>query len=155
MIQVCEGNVLNIPSGIIVHGCNSHGVMGAGIALEVKRRFPDAFLTYRKAYEAAIQAGKPGLSLGDIFPVVITETFVIVNAITQKDTGHDPDVKYVSYDAIHDAFKQVNEIAKTLKLPVHFPLIGCGLANGKWQVVSQIIDTCIDDSVEKVLWKFK
>jgi len=36
MIKVNKGNLLDVTSGIIVHGCNAKSVMGSGVALAVK-----------------------------------------------------------------------------------------------------------------------
>jgi len=45
-VEVCNKmktiyrDILGIERGIIVHGCNGYGVMGAGLAAQVKRRYP-------------------------------------------------------------------------------------------------------------------
>ena len=36
MIQYKKGDLLSVTKGIIAHGCNAQGVMGSGVALQIK-----------------------------------------------------------------------------------------------------------------------
>lgn len=95
------------------------------------------------------------LHLGDIIPVEVgsaTPPKIIINAITQEQFGSDKSVIYVSYNAIDACFTKIRALAIELALPVHFPLIGCGLANGKWKEIGPRIDHALGDDVEKHLW---
>jgi O-acetyl-ADP-ribose deacetylase (regulator of RNase III) len=153
MISSCEGNVLNVEKGVIVHGCNAQGVMGSGIALEVKNRFPEVFEAYRKTY--ILQGHK--LHLGQIIPVKVAEGKWIVNAITQEFAGRDP-VRYVTYDGMAMAFENIVKDARlvdALKSGLFFPLIGAGLANGSWPIIERIIDVSVPDTIEKTLYIYK
>lgn len=38
MIKTIKGDVLSIKEGIILHSCNDQGIMGAGIAYQIKER---------------------------------------------------------------------------------------------------------------------
>lgn len=146
MIKVKVGDVLDVCPGVIVHGCNSKGVMGSGVAKSVKDRYPQAFQIYREGFE------KLGpLKLGTISWTGVGPLKFIVNAITQETFGYDGKL-YTSYDAVRDAFKQVNIVAKSFDIGVHFPLIGCDRGGGDWDIVSRIIDEEIEDRYEKVLW---
>ena len=89
-IVTLNGNVLDVAKGIIVHGCNAQGVMGSGIALEIKNRFPNVFDAYRKHYIK----NNNSLTLGEIIPAKVADDKWIVNAITQKFFGKDKSVRY-------------------------------------------------------------
>lgn len=150
MIETRYGNALDVQSGIIVHGCNCLGVMGAGIALEVKNRFPIAFHEYDKVHRSR------GLKLGEIcFAEVATNKFII-NANTQQGTG-GPD-RQVSYDAVADCFHEVVKFAKVVeqhrgtKLEIIFPAIGAGYGGGNWSIVAAIIDVVVPSEYTKVLY---
>lgn len=127
-----EGNMLE-SKGILVHGCNCQGVMGGGIAWSIRQKWQHVYDAYRKLYE------EEGLNLGDVQQVHAEEGVIVVNAMTQEDFGGDGK-RYVDYDAIRTCFKEVRKMAEELKLPVHYPLIGCGLAGGDWGIVSSIIN---------------
>lgn len=128
------GDILTNASGIIVHGCNAQGVMGSGLAKQIKEKYPTAFNVYRQAHL------ETGLFLGDVIFAKINDDLIIANAITQRDYGKVPNHRYVSYGAIKDCFTTITSVAATLKMQVHYPLIGAGLANGDWSIISEIID---------------
>ena len=150
MITTRIGNLLDA-TGVIVHGCNSHGVMGSGVAKQIKKTWPAVYENYNNRYLSQ------GLPMGSIDYVRVDPKILVVNAITQKDYGRAEKL-YVSYDAIEAAFIHINDLVmddlkyKPIPKVVSFPLIGCGLANGDWDIVSKIIDKTLDDSISKILW---
>lgn len=149
MINKKYGNILNVKKGYIVHGCNAQGVMGSGLALQVKNQYPKVYKKYIEEYN------ENSLAVGGIIPVYVSDDLCIINAITQKYYGRDKDVVYVSYPGIISCMTKINRLVQTGSLvkELHFPLIGCGLANGDWKTIECIIDNNIPDIVTKVLWK--
>ena len=150
MIQTKFGDVLGVPSGIIVHGCNSVGVMGAGIALQIKNRFPDAFEEYKKEFI------RHGLALGTATVATVDTNKYIVNAITQTLSGDRR--RQVNYEAIAECFERVGLFHEKIEkqtgtnLDIVFPKIGAGLGGGNWDIISTIIDKTISDRVNKILY---
>lgn len=141
------GDLLDAERGIIVHGCNAQGVMGSGVALAVRQRWPEAFAAYRQAYETS------GLVPGRIvwYRVSRHPPLAIANAITQDRYGRDPNVRYVDYEAVRACFRQIGEVARRHGLPVHYPKIGAGLGNGDWATLERLI--CAElEGVEHTLW---
>ncbi len=147
-----HGDALSHEEGIIVHGCNCHGVMGAGIAKSIKNCFPNAYNVYRHEYE------NNGLFLGNITYTMVLPNKIIVNANTQYDTGTDK--RYVNYEAVAKCFSKVLELAdlqysKTgKKLDIVFPMIGAGLAGGNWKIIETIILETIGNKYRKILYLF-
>jgi O-acetyl-ADP-ribose deacetylase (regulator of RNase III) len=143
------GNLLDVTTGIIVHGCNACGVMGAGVAKAVKDRYPGAYQLYRRMYEG------PGLTVGNIVPYEVPTLaprpeLLIVNAITQQDYGTNR--RQVDYEGLFRCFSQIPQLAMAYQLrDVHFPLIGCGLAGGDWDIVEAIIESTLK-GLAKHLW---
>ncbi|MFT5618500.1 MAG: O-acetyl-ADP-ribose deacetylase (regulator of RNase III) [Arenicella sp.] len=118
---------------VIIHGCNCFCTMGAGIAKQIKIRFPEA-------YQADLKTLKGDKSkLGKIsWAEVQTPNgkLIIANAYTQFDwrgKGNKAD-----YDAIRQAFRKVKE--QFLGKLIGYPAIGAGLAGGDWNIISKIID---------------
>lgn len=123
---------------IIVHGCNAQGRMGSGFAKELRDRFPEAYGAYMQHHKQF------GLTMGTNVPYTVSKNLVIMNAITQEFYGYDGS-KYVSYDAISSCFESINNLSFELqkdgtKVTVHFPMIGAGLAGGKWEIIETIIE---------------
>ena len=51
MIEYIEGDLFNSPAQVLVNTVNTIGVMGKGIALSFKKRYPGMFEAYRTACE--------------------------------------------------------------------------------------------------------
>ena len=47
MLKLKNGNILESDANIICHQVNCQGVMGAGLALQIRKRYPSAFEEYR------------------------------------------------------------------------------------------------------------
>lgn len=136
MIKVVEGNLLNMFEAgefeAIAHGCNCIGVMGAGIAYQIKHRFPVAFYEYMKRYVAS------GLNLGDSQMVIYNENKqVIFNLMTQYFTHYNngiPPFDIIAYQtALETMVSQLNLYFNEDKykvIRVGIPRIGSGLAGG-------------------------
>ena len=143
-IKLRVGDLLDVTEGIIVHGCNAQGVMGSGVAKQIKEKYPKAYDEYRFDY------GNHGLRLGDCVTTDIDTDLIIVNAVTQNSFGRSY-MRYVNYEAIANTFEFLRRLAKQKNKKIHFPMIGAGLANGNWNIIKTIIEeTCPD--VEKYLW---
>ena len=136
-IEYVKGDLLKTEIKGIIHGCNSHGVMGSGVAKAIRDKYPQAYRDYNDVYDGY------GLDLGAIVVSVQDDGKVIYNAITQKDYGRQADRVYVSYWAIAEAFRKINSWG--IK-EIAMPKIGAGLANGDWNVISAIIENTLIDT---------
>lgn len=149
--KYCELDVQNCIH-FIIHGCNAQGRMGSGFAKELRNLFPGAYDEYIKTYTELNNK----LILGTNVYHSINKKLVICNSITQEFYGYD-NKKYVSYDAIYECFKQLDDNAKTLKsltdieqIFFHFPKIGSDLGGGKWEIIEKIIDTTVTNASTNV-----
>lgn len=144
MVRFIEGNLFDSKADVICHQCNCQGVMGSGVAAEVKKRYPEAFNSYRKDYEN----GK--LELGYVNFADINATQTIANMCAQDNYGYNG-VLYTDYDALKTCFRQVTLYAfmkyafmetgdfhkPTIALPYK---LGCCRGGGDWNVVYKIIE---------------
>lgn len=112
---------------VIVHGCNCHRTMGAGIARQIAKEFPEAY---------DVDQNTMNNRLGQISIAVIDDKLTVVNAYTQNNYS-GPGVK-ADYAAIRSCFKKIKHSFSGLK--IGYPKIGAGLAGGDWEIISKIID---------------
>ena len=134
------GNLMGVTKGHIAHGCNARGVMGSGVALAVKRKYPGAYEDYMTEYN------KAGLKLGMVYPYMPSTELVIWNAITQEGFGQP--TRNCSYDAIQTCFEDINHaVGQTGEIGVvkeiHIPFIGAGLGGGSWNIIKAIIEDTV------------
>lgn len=152
---VVEGDLVRSDEPCIVHGCNDHGVMGSGIAKQIKTDYPQAYMAYRERFD------NHGLAPGEIIPVECQSDDYpnkwVINAITQHNfnrTGGGTPGVFVDYDGLRTAFKSINQFAKENGIErIGMPLIGAVRGGGDWNVISAIIEEEATD-YQPVLYKF-
>ena len=118
----------------ILHGCNAQGVMGSGVAKDIRTKYPSAYDKYKLVQRL------DGLHLGDAFSVAQDDGKVIINAITQEFYGREVGKRYCSYDAISECIRRLNFTPDYCGQSVAMPKIGAGFGGGDWRVISLIIE---------------
>lgn len=98
IIRNISGDVTAPIKGIIGHGVNCQGVMGSGVALAIRNKFPKAYAEYL----ALCARKKPEDLLGTTQLVQITDDLYVANMFTQLNFGGDGKV-YASLDAVRTA----------------------------------------------------
>lgn len=134
MIRYIDGDLVRDAANydVIAHCCNCFCTMGAGIAPQIKHKFPEAY-----AVDCETQSGDE-FKLGTISYTENT-TPIVVNLYGQFDyTGRRSGKMDLDYDALRSALKVMREkfTGKTFGLP----MIGAGLAGGDWNVIESIIE---------------
>ena len=72
MTQVWVGNLFDSKAQTLVNAVNCAGVMGKGIALQFKRRFPKMFADYaERCRRGELQLGRPCLFKGEDLPWIL------------------------------------------------------------------------------------
>ena len=127
-------SILDIDSGIICQQVNCMGVMGAGLALAIKQKYPIV-------YEQYIQRANPS-ALGKVLLVPVTRELSVACLFGQLRYGRNR--QHTNYDALRLAFTKLNQMAngRTVYVPKN---IGCGLGGGQWSIVKTIIQETLDN----------
>ena len=117
---------------IFCHQVNCKGVMGSGIAKQIKETYPEVYRAYRE-YEPK--------ALGEIQKVKTHDDRICINMFAQDGYGRDK--CYTDYWAFEACLERIalDLMLKNIKEPVAFPYkIGCGMAGGDWNIVKHIIN---------------
>lgn len=112
---------------VIIHGCNTQHCMGAGIALQIRIKYPEAYVIDCKNQQYLGEISVSGCCKD--------RNFVIVNAYTQDQPG-----PCASLSAIERSFVVIKNTYGNCKLRFGIPLIGCGLGGLKQDDVIPVID---------------
>lgn len=117
---------------VIGHGCNCFCTMGAGIAPQMKAKFPECFVV-----DCETEAGDAS-KLGTITYTKIQNEPVVVNLYTQYGFARQHGETALDYDALRSSLKMMKKqfSGKTFGLP----WIGAGLAGGDWNRILKIIE---------------
>ena len=145
-IRYEKGDLLASPQRVKCHGANALGIAGAGVALQIKKKWPNVFEIYQLRHQTF------GLQLGEIIPVYTTDGFLILNCITQQNVGTHQ--RQVDYPAVETIFQQINDKVLDWEVTeVAMPRIGAGLAGGDWTVISEIIERT-STNYTPVVWDY-
>ena len=143
---------------IICHQVNCQGVMGSGVAKQVKEKYPSVY----KGYKEWCQNASPKELLGKsqyvpLVPMidVVSGNYTqgdlmgIINIFGQLNYGYNGDC-YTDYNALHHAFTTVHTFCKlyTFNPVIAFPYkFGCARGGGDWGIVSKMIEETFQDCV--------
>lgn len=94
------GNLLDAQTDVIAHQVNCQGVMGSGVAKQIREKWANVYAAYRSEYDLFTDLNKS--LLGNCQLVQVNDHQHVANLFGQKYYGRDGR-RYTSYDAIYDA----------------------------------------------------
>ena len=132
LLQLAKEGVFDV----IAHGANCKQVMGSGIALQIKKQFPEVYKIDIK------DTRTPNQRWGDYTfkPYNINNKILYVfNLYTQYNPG--PDLDYTALEL------SLKKLAKNIKpnSKIGLPQIGCGIGGGNWLKVKEIIQRVLSE----------
>lgn len=138
MIIYKQGDLLADSAVALVNAVNTVGVMGAGIAQQFKKQYPDMFTEYEKAcHEGEV-------TLGKMHVVLIEkdgEKKYIINFPTLEHWSDTSELKHIEA-GLADLVKTVQE----KEIPsIAIPPLGCGVGGLEWEDVRQRIEEAFNE----------
>lgn len=135
-MNIINGDLLAIKKGIICHQVNCKYVMGAGLAAQIRKAYPEHYSDYMSRYA----------HLGGLCITQIYSDFYVVGIYGQDSYGRNG--LYTDYAALEKGLLAAAKFAAEKGQPIYLPFgIGCGLAGGNWQTVSSIIEKVASDAI--------
>ncbi len=145
-ITIINGNVFDSKLQTIVNTVNCEGVMGKGIALEYKKRYPSMFDSYKKACQKQL------LSPGKLLLYTKETDHWILNFPTKDKWKFPSKLQY-----IEDGLKKFVETYKGKGITsIAFPQLGCTNGGLKWEDVEPLMIkylSMVDIPVEIYIYK--
>lgn len=139
-MQILQGNILDVTEGIICHQVNCKGVFGAGLALQIREKYPVVYQKYIDWYNHDYW------SLGVVQLVTISPALRVCNLAGQYSYGRDK--QYTNYEALRVGFKALANLAGRDNAKIYIPYkMGCGLAGGNWDIASKIIEEILPEAI--------
>ena len=144
MINYLKGNLLDADTQALVNTVNTVGVMGKGIALQFKERFPVNY----KLYSEACKKGE--VVIGKMF-VVKENTFkgekIIINFPTKTEW-----FKKSQYSYIEDGLKDLIKVIDQYKIKsIAIPPLGSGNGGLKWEKVKSLMNEYLGDLETEII----
>lgn len=129
MIEYIEGDIFDSPAQVIVNTVNTVGVMGKGLALSFKNRYPDMFERYKRVCEE----GK--LQIGNLMLFYYPDHWLML--FPTKENWRNPSkLEYIE----KGLQKFVNTYADKRINSIAFPKLGCGNGDLDWNDVKPLME---------------
>lgn len=140
MIKIVNGDLLEAKENIICHACNCMGVMGSGVAKQIRKKYPQVYEEYLEKVDEYTQGEDLRKELlGQVHAVVIDENKIVVNMFTQYKFGNDGK-QYTNLEAMFKCLLAVRQVAEKNKISVAMPYkIGSYRGGAKWDEVEELI----------------
>ena len=146
MIKHIKCDIFESGADVICHQVNCQGVMGSGVAKQVREKYPWVYGTYKSycdGIKTRVSERPTSFLLGVALPVFIDENTIIENLFGQDKYGYDGNC-YTSYEKLKDALRivKIRYSNKTIAIPY---LMGCHRGGGDWNVVYKMIEEVFAD----------
>ncbi len=134
MIVYMKGNIFEAPAQVITNAVNCVGVMGGGIALQFKERYPDMFRDYAaRCVEKTVKPGEPYLFENG--------SVQVLNFPTKNDWRVDSKL-----EDIETGLKYLSENYGEMGIySLALPALGCGLGGLDWNDVKPLVEKYLGD----------
>ncbi len=153
MITEIDKDITEVTKGVICHQVNCFGVMGKGVALQIRNKWPVVYSNYRKLCEQRKDDRWNLLAMAQI--VHAQKGLVVANLFAQYDYGRAS--RYTEYGSLKrcllDVRFQMNSTTSGLDLfpDLYFPYkLGCVNGGGDWDVVRSIIAETFANTANEV-----
>lgn len=129
MLTYIKGDLLNSPAQVLVNTVNTVGVMGKGIALDFKNRYPEMFKVYQR------ECDKKNLEIGKLILWKDDEKWVLLFP-TKKHWRSPSKIEYIK--------RGLNKFVQSYEAlgieSIAFPRLGCGNGGLDWDLVKPIME---------------
>lgn len=151
-ITIKNGTILHASENIIAHQVNGLGVMGGGVARQIRQAYPGVYRRYKTFVDNHLSPetllGRNLMIVTDGKPVYqydpSGDAKIISNLFGQARIGTSE--KQTDEKALRQALEHLFEFAKMDRLSVAMPEgIGCGRGGGNWNEVRTIIEDVFGD----------
>jgi len=145
---------------VVCHQVNCKGVMGSGLARQVKERFPHV---YRMYTGKCSRANNGPANLGDVQRCYCTKEAGchIANIFGQYEYGRTR--RHTDYIAVATALRRLGQeckavakhsnITPVIRIPYQ---MSSGLAGGDWSIIRSIIKTeLVEEGLQVEIWRLK
>ena len=129
MLKYVRGDIFNSPAQVLVNTVNTVGVMGKGIALSFKKKYPEMFTIYRKSCD------KHQLVIGKLMLWYGPDHWIL-NFPTKEHWRNPSKMEYIEKGLM--AFQR--KYADYNITSIAFPKLGCGNGELDWEQVKPLME---------------
>lgn len=139
MLTICEGDIFETEVDALVNPVNCVGVMGAGLALQFKNRWPHYFKNYKWRCQNNMVHLRNVYVFNDIWPSSGAPV-TLISFPTKNHWDDKSNLDDIGFGL--DALGEFLRRSKAIK-SVSIPALGCGLGGLSWEQVEPVIDSML------------
>ena len=148
MLIIEEGDIVTGNYPMFCHQVNCKGVMGAGLAKQIKAAYPEVYLDYRH------ECKNNKFLIGSKICTTTHDNRICISLFAQE--GYGSGKCYTDYQAFKCCLDSLAIELEMLdpegKDSIAFPYnIGCGLAGGNWNIIEQMLEDFSNKVKTKVI----
>lgn len=132
------GNLLDAQTDVIAHQVNCQGVMGSGVAKQIKEKWPNVFKSYKEFFKNV----KDLCTLLGEAQFVESDNKYIVNLFAQFNYGTFP-MRYTDYEALYNSLTNLRILMQYYNCKsVAFPYkMSSDRGGADWNIVLAMIES--------------
>lgn len=145
MINFLNGNILNSKCNIICQSVNHQGVMGSGLAKQIRDKYPDIVNGYENMCRTHTFRSIMRNGLVHFHSVFDNKGVFqqIASIFGQEKYGKNK--RHTNYTSLMNGFIRVFEYAESQGYSIAIPYgIGCGLGGGDWETVLLLLKDVLE-----------
>jgi len=136
MLRFVNGNMFDLDADVLVNTVNCVGVMGCGVALAIKQRYPEIYRRYRADCKNAT------IMPGGVYVYRANDDKLILQFATKDHWRQLSRLVYIQ-DGL-DALKKILQ-QQPPGTVVAIPALGCGHGGLDWDTVKAMIESHLSD----------
>ena len=139
MLKYLTGDIWGSKADAIVIPVNTVGVMGAGLALEVKKRYPQVFKEYKDDCKRGL------LQVGHVRTYIPSnEKYFLLFFPTKKGWRKPSKLEYIE-EGLKDLKQTINILGCVGRPSIALPQLGCGCGGLKWEGVKPLMEKYLEN----------
>jgi O-acetyl-ADP-ribose deacetylase (regulator of RNase III) len=149
-ITILEGDLLNQKTDVIAHQVNCWGVMEAGVARQIKDKYPEVYEGYKDFCHdepKRVEISRADCLLGKCMVIIPDDGSPAVANLFGQDRcdGYE---RMTNYNAVYDSLVCLRETMEYRNWKsVSFPYgMSCGLEGGSWNIIYTMICDVFENS---------
>lgn len=132
MITIKRGDIFDSKMDVLVNPVNCVGIMGKGLALEFKKRYPDMFQKYKLA------CSNGDLKIANPYMVHCEKRNILLFP-TKNHWQDNSKIEYIHYGLMYIALMTKYNGWGEVYRSYAFPALGCGLGGLHWPEVAGLM----------------
>ena len=165
-----SGSIFDVGAQVIVHQVNCMGVMGSGVAKQIRDRFPSVFIAYHNAVKTlnheclggclVVDSGKTGLRIANLFGQYYYRGFKEDDLYLYDEHWKQPElskeggvpIRFTNYEAFWRGLIRLKEELRDDEIKIAFPYnIGSDRGGANWEVIKTMIQAVFGETNKEIL----